>query len=285
MDVGERLFFGLRVDYTYLHPEVLENRCVTREDRLVLDNKVNREEYRLLLVPGGDTLHAATARRIRAFYEHGGTIMATSRLPFRSSEFGRDRDVQEAMSAVFGVSAAALVRGEVPADPAKGYYVTHNGAGGRAYFLPKAEPQVLDAVLRQVIPVRDVEFREPMWSLKQGKTYDGALSYIHKVRANRDFYFFANSSDRQVDTEVVLRGEHTLSIWNPHTGAIEVGQATHGEIGGTKVTMVRLVLPPVSSLFYVEEARGEGGPQLLHGSRKGGFDVAVDARSAAPPAP
>ena len=68
-----------------------------------------------------------------------------------------------------------------------------------------------------------------------------------------DYYFFANSSDRHVDTEVVLRGGHALEAWNPHTGGIEPAQATHGEQGGADVTILRLVLPPVSSLFYVEQ--------------------------------
>ena len=247
LDVGARLFFGLRLDYTFLHPEVLERRCLIRDDRLVLDNEVNREEYRVLIVPGGDTLHVATARKIRAFYEHGGAIMATSRLPFRSAEFGRDREVREATRAVFGASA--------PVAPPKGYDMVGNDAGGRAYFLPSPDVELLDAVLRQVIPVRDVEFREPMWPLKQGRAYEGALTYIHKVRADRDVYFFANSSDRRVDTEVVLRGEHALQVWDPHTGAVGTCQAKRGEVAGTKVTTLRLVLPPVSSLFYVEEAR------------------------------
>ena len=251
MDVGERLFFGLRVDYTYLHPEVLEGRCVIRDGRLVLENAENREEYRVLIVPGGDTLHVATARKVRALYENGGTVVATSLLPFRSAEFGRDREVRETMEAVFGASTLVVT--------SDGYQMVRNDAGGRAYFLPAPELRLLDAVLRQVIPVRDVEFREPMWPVLQDRAYEGALSYIHKVRAARDIYFFANSSDRAVDTEVVLRGEHTLRTWDPHTGALTSCQATHTTIGGAKVTTLRLVLPPVSSLLYVEEPRRGAG--------------------------
>ena len=37
--------------------------------------------------------------------------------------------------------------------------------------------------------------------------YNGALTYIHKVKNGRDIYFFANSSEKPVDTKVVLRGE------------------------------------------------------------------------------
>ena len=44
MDLGERLFRGLRMDYTYLHPEVLAEKCTVEGNKLILNNKVNREE-------------------------------------------------------------------------------------------------------------------------------------------------------------------------------------------------------------------------------------------------
>jgi hypothetical protein len=84
---------------------------------------------------------------------------------------------------------------------------------GRAFFLPKAEPNLL----------------------------------------NEDIYFFANSSEKPVDTKVVLRGKKDLAIWNPHTGEREQARATRGEASGQPVTTVGLVLPPVTSLFYIQE--------------------------------
>jgi hypothetical protein len=89
--------------------------------------------------------------------------------------------------------------------------------------------------------------------LKKGPDYDGALTYIHKVKDGRDIYFFANSTDRAVDTKVVLRGRKTLTIWNPHTGEQERAEFTPGEANGQPVTTVRLALPPVTCTFYVQE--------------------------------
>jgi hypothetical protein len=71
MDVGEILYRGLRVDHTYLHPEVLENRCVIGERKLILNNFENREEYRVLVVPGGNTLSYAAARKIEGVLSEG----------------------------------------------------------------------------------------------------------------------------------------------------------------------------------------------------------------------
>jgi hypothetical protein len=247
MDLGEILFRGLRVDYTYLHPEVLAGRCTLADKRLILDNKENREEYRVLFLPGGDTLSYAVAEKIREFYRNGGTVIATSRLPYYSSEPRRDSDLRAAMADMFGIPVDAVVSGKVPVDAAKGYLSRRNTAGGRAYFLPKPSIGVVKEVLNAAVPVRDVSFGEPEWPLKTGRAYDGALTYIHKVKAGHDIYFFANSSEKPVDTAVILRGNKDLAIWNPHDGS----RTPSAKPQGGTVTKLQLRLAPVSSLFYV----------------------------------
>jgi hypothetical protein len=258
IDVGEVLYRGLRVDYTYLHPEVLESRCIIDKQKLVLNNKENREEYSVLIVPGGNTLSAAAAKKLKEFYDGGGTVIATSELPHLSAEFGRDKEVQQAIAEVFGIPVDDPVTADVRRVTSGAqnfyvyfYFVHRNKAGGQAFFLPRGEPWLLNTVLKQVLPVRDVDIQEPMWLLKKGPDYDGALSYIHKVKNGRDIYFFANSSDRLVDTHVILRGKKDLTIWNPHSGAREQAPSGHSEVAGQPVTTVHLVLSPVSSLCYI----------------------------------
>jgi len=257
MDIGEILYRGLRVDYTYLHPEVLATKCIIDKEKLILDNKENREEYRVLIVPGGNTLSSAVARKVGDFYQHGGTIIATSRLPHLSAELGRDREVQQAISETFGLPVEAVINGNVRIEKGQRYLVHKNRAGGRAIFLPRAETGLLTQVLQTVLPVRDVKFQEEIWPLKKDRAYDGALTYIHKIKDGRNIYFFANSSLRQVNTDVVLRGSQDFRIWNPHNGAMERPTVTSSKRGGVDVTIVRLVLPPVSSLFYVQESARE----------------------------
>ena len=109
------------------------------------------------------------------------------------------------------------------------YYAKKNKAGGQAIFLPNTHPWLMDFALKQVLPLRDVDIQEPMGLLKRGPDYDGALTYIHKVKNGRDIYFFANSSPKSIDTKVVLRGKKPLRIWNPHTGAQEEVEATQSE--------------------------------------------------------
>jgi hypothetical protein len=212
----------------------------------VLNNKENREEFRALILPAGDTLSADTARKLLEFYRGGGTIIATLKLPTKSAEFKRDKEIQSMTSEVFGTLR----------DDSKnpGYSVKSNRAGGRGYFVPQPDINILNTILKDVDPVRDVDIQEPpLWPVKLDMNYDGALTYIHKVKGGRDIYFFANSSTNAIDTKVVLRGDKNLAIWNPHTGERENAETTKSESGGQPVTTAHLVLPPVKSTFFVQE--------------------------------
>jgi hypothetical protein len=259
-DIGEDLFRGLRVDYTYLHPDVLVDRCtVDPNHHLILNNKENREEYRVLILPAGDTLSVAAAAKIKEFYEKGGMVIGTGLLPTRSAEFGKDKEVQQAMAEVFGFAPDAPLKADVKRAQDRQnfyvfwYYVKKNKAGGQALFLPNTHPWLMDYALKLVLPLRDVDIQMPMAPLRRGNEYEGALTYIHKVKDGRDIYFFANSSPAAVDTKVVLRGTRALQIWDPHTGKQERAEFTAGNAGGEPVTTVHLVLPSVSSLFFIQE--------------------------------
>jgi hypothetical protein len=245
MDIGETLYRNLRVDYTYLHPEVLDRRCLISGNKLVLNNKENREEYRVLLVPGGNTIPVAGATKIANFYQQGGTVIATSKLPFLSAERNQDQAVRQAIGGIFGVSPAELVSGGTP------YLAKSNQAGGKAFFLPSAEANLVSKVFAAAIPVRDVDIREAAWPQTSGRDYAGGLTYLHKIKDGRDIYFFANSSERKVDTAVVLRGPKNLVIWDPHTGERRSAHAEQSSVSGNPVTTVRLSLPPFTSTFYV----------------------------------
>jgi hypothetical protein len=256
MDLGELLFRGLRVDYTYLHPEVLVEKGLIQNGRITLDNRVNREEFRVLMMPGGNTIPVAVARKILDFYRSGGTVVATRLLPTRSAEFGQDAEVRRIMDEIFGVSERNPMTAEIRAftDEFKTYFANTNEAGGRGYFLPQPDPPMVSAVLKDAVPVPDVAIdAPPMWPVKMNHDYNGALTYIHKVKDNRDIYFFSNSQDAAVDTNVVLRGNKNIAIWNPHTGQREQPEVTHAEVEGQPTTTVRLKLDPVKAVFFVTE--------------------------------
>src|ERR1017187_4931907 len=129
-----------------------------------------------------------------------------------------------------------------------------------------------DVALKQVLPQRDVDIQEPMGALRRGNEYEGALTYIQKVKNDHDIYFFANSSSKAIDTKVVLRGKKALRIWNPHTGGQEAAELTESEANGQPVTTVRLGLP-----FSPSRNRSRGShPRERHIIRDGGSATAVN---------
>jgi hypothetical protein len=256
-DIGEDLFRASRVDYTYLHPEVLVENCTVDHGKIILNNKENREEYKVLILPAGDAISVAAVKKIKEFYDQGGSIIATDHLPTHSSEFGKDREVQQTIAEIFGVAPDEPLKADLKRAQDRQnlyvfwYYVKKNSAGGQAFYLPNTDPWLVDNILKLALPMKDVDIQEPLAVLHPWATYDGALTYIHKVKDDRDIYFFANSSPKDVDTKVVLRGHKTLTIWNPHTGAQEPAEVTNADVNGQPTTAVRLKLASVSSLFFV----------------------------------
>ncbi len=139
-------------------------------------------------------------------------------------------------------------------EEVKNYFVHRNAAGGRAYFIPRPDPRILRAVLREADPVPDVAIAgEPLWPLVRGPAYAGALTYLHKVKAGRDIYLFANTTDQPAEVNVALRGEKHLEVWDPHTGERRAAASTVGSADGGPITAVHLVLPPVRGTFLVGE--------------------------------
>jgi hypothetical protein len=256
MDLGEMLFRGMRIDFTYLHPEILESKCIIDGNKLILDNQENREEFRVLVIPGGSTISLATAKKILDFYHAGGAIIATSRLSSRSAEFKQDKQIQQIVGEVFGIPAYGPMTAAIRAftDDFKTFFAHPNPAGGKAYFLPRPEPKMVDAVLKEALPVRDVDVQMPwLWPVPMNRDYAGALTYIHKVKSRHDIYFFANSTDAAVDAMIVLRGDKNLALWDPHTGQRKKADVAVSETAGRPVTTTRLTLPPLTSVFYVQE--------------------------------
>ena len=270
LEVGEDLFRRLRIDFTYLHPEVLDEKCLVRDHHLVLDNEINREVYQVLILPGGNTIHASSAEKILGFFRKGGKVIATSKLPVYSAEFGKDKEVRSAMTEIFGISLEVLIenRPEITVS----FIENSNEAGGKAFFIPESDAGKLRKVLKECVPVRDVQFAEPEWDIgkivryKMGLTldskewmdmqqpdYPGALTYTHKVKHGKDVYFFANSSQKPVETEVILRGKMKLSLWDPLVGQKVSLGSENRTVKGVECTVLTLNLPAIRSLYLIEE--------------------------------
>jgi hypothetical protein len=256
IDLGELIFRGLRQDFTFIHPEVLQQRCIIEHNQLILNNPVNREVYSVLIVPGCRVLSVETARKIEAFYQAGGTVIATRILAEQSAEIGKDAELREIMGEVFGLpdNGPITAKFQRRLDEFMVYFINRNSAGGRAYFLPDYTPEMIQTIMRETVPVWDVNIQTPMQPLKIGRAYDGSLTYVHKVKAGRHIYLFSNSTDHPVDTSVILRDSLDLSLWNPMNGEIQPLDETYiKNDSGLTSTEISLRLDPVNAFFFVEE--------------------------------
>ena len=229
MKVGESLFRGLHTDYTYLHPEVLADNCSVVGNELRLDNKRNWEQYKVVILPGGDTFSADAAAKLLEFYRAGGTVIATSKLPSKSAEFGRDKEVKDMVYEVFGMSDSEPMTCKVRHAKYRflNIFSKSNDKGGNGFFIAEPLTSVLEEILAQVLPVKDVDMGvAPDYYVKMDKDYDGSVTYTHKVRGGKDIYYFANSTDAALSSTVTIRGtKSSLEAWNPHTGERTVIQS------------------------------------------------------------
>ncbi len=144
LDVGETLIAAGR-DYTFLHPDVLDERCEIEGDELVLQNKIHPARFKVLVLPGHKTIRWSNLRKIQAFHDAGGKVIATGTLPSKSAEFGHDADVARAVASMF----------PAPSDPT-----------------------TLQKELAQALPVYDVEFEGDRIPRYIHKLKDGAHLYL-----------------------------------------------------------------------------------------------------------
>jgi len=231
VEVGELLSAGAGRDYAFIHPDVLDEKCRVEGDELMLANRIHAERFKVLVLPGHQTIRWSNLKKIAEFYERGGKVIATGRLPSHSAEFGHDRDVTQTIEAIFGVRAS-----DEPAD----FGVARNTNGGLAIHLKALNAAAVRKALDTALDVYDVEY--------EGQQ---VLRYIHKVRDGTHIYLFANITGRPIDTHARLRGRMQFEAWDPHTGQIAPMESAYETEGGCDVTRVRLTLPPTKSVFLL----------------------------------
>lgn len=240
--VGAMLVDDLHRDFTFVDPDHLKSaKLKVGSGTLILDNKVNRETYKVVIMPGEQVLSVAALAKIKAFYDAGGVVIATSLLPSKSAEFGKDGEIRAMVSAMFGIDSAAAMPDGVSE-------IRNNAKGGKAIFIRKPSPNALANAFDRLGVTPDVAFE----GNPAPRTGNGLFGYIHHQKEGKDIYFFGNSSDTPIDTMVELRGHLSAAqIWNPHTGAVGATEVTYDHSPAGETTRVRLQIGALSSRFIV----------------------------------
>ncbi|HNY76756.1 MAG: glycosyl hydrolase [Sedimentisphaerales bacterium] len=154
LDVGETLIAAGR-DYTFLHPDVLDERCTIEGNELLLRNKIHPGRFKVLVLPGHKTIRWSNLRKIKAFHDAGGKVIATGELPSKSAEFGHDADVAGAIATMFAKKPDAATLRERLDNALAVYDVEYEGArapryihkvkdGVHVYLFANIDPTALD---------------------------------------------------------------------------------------------------------------------------------------------
>ena len=230
VQISQRLTNELGRDFQFLHPEVLQDACRVDKNGLTLANTKQYNTFRTLIVPSSKTISVANLAKILTFFEAGGQVIFTTQLPVKSTEPNADAQVVALMDKLLPEKLRSS--GEPHTNP----------AGGRVVFLAKPGADALRNALARPSETFDVEFPEGIVPMR----------YIHKERAGKDIYYFANLNGKAFDSAVALRGKKRYELWNPHTGEVTALQPEYTKKGKDRVSLVRLRVEPSQSVFLVE---------------------------------
>ncbi len=198
-EIGEALFYGCNCDFTFLHPERLNDSENIRiaEGKLRLLNTRHKEEYSVILLTGQDAIQLETLEKLMEFAESGGTVIATSILPHYGAVLGQNKQVREKVEQLFGPLESRDVMTE-----------RHFSGGGRVLTLPYGDR----AALKQILDGQELDIR--FCQHHQG------LGYIHRTCEEREIYFLVNQGEKEIETDFTLRAcaYRNAECWNPHTG-------------------------------------------------------------------
>ncbi len=230
IDVSELLTNFVGKDFTFIHPEVLDERCPVVNGKLSLQNKINKEEFRVLIIPSCKTISVSNLQKINEFYEQGGTIIFTTRLPSQAVERAGNQEVIKIIKKLFpeGENSSGIVRS--------------GQKGGKAVFVRQPDGQNLKEALVQAMDNFDVDY-----------PVNEDIRYIHKVINGQEMYYFANIGGENVTLPVTLRGNVKLQKWDPHTGKIQDLSTEKIINDKTRVSSTKgtLSLQPYRSCFWI----------------------------------
>ena len=248
--VGEMLLGEAHRDFTFMHPDfLLSDKIKIKGSTLALENNVNSQNYKVLVLPGQSVISLKALQKIKAYYENGGVVVATSLLPSKAAELegntkkivANNKKVQAIIQEMFGIDSSKLM----PEGVSK---IRSNKMNGRTVFIRKPDGKVLTEILKELNIDADVEFEGNPSPSSGG----GMFSYIHKKKDNQDIYYFANSSDDTVDTTVEVRGKIIPVLMNPETGeTTAIKDFVYSIRNGQDYTRFPLKLNAVSSRFVV----------------------------------
>jgi hypothetical protein len=193
--------------------------------------RLQKEEYRVLVVPPVEVIPYATLEKAKAFFDAGGVVIGYGFLPTLSATLGKDsKDITAIRQAVWGA-------------PKPGMAVCKtNAKGGRSYLLPQ-EPTVaqIQAAMKDAGVTATMEVLE-------GVT-DNWLHVVHRQKAGRDIFFVCNQNITPGARTYRLRfhAAGVPEMWDPMRN--EIHSIAYNRTGDA--ADVSITLAPYESMVFV----------------------------------
>jgi hypothetical protein len=214
--VADALYFAQR-DFTFVDGRALAEARV-ESGALVHGNL----RWRVVVLPGADTLPLAAWKNLARFVASGGVVIALGALPANSEREFPSKRVQALAREMFGRASHEA-------------YVNANSDGGAGIFLPAGSEAILGAVLDGVLEP-DVKITLP-----------SPVRITHRRLDGHDVFFLINDSHKPWQGEAVFAVVGKGEQWDPATGRRSPAEVT---------SQTRLALEPYGAMcFRFSEAR------------------------------
>ncbi|MGN1255858.1 MAG: glycosyl hydrolase, partial [Bacteroidaceae bacterium] len=209
-------------DFTYIHPEVLDDRCRVEQGGLTMNNLINTEHFHTIILPSVKVISISNLRKIQQAWQQGVQVVFTTQTPSLTADSdATNEEIQNIVSTML------------------------NSRDGKAVLVTDPTKENLEQALSAGNDRADV--------LISGGAH--SFNYIHKKIGGHHIYLFGNIDGNMTSNTLSLR-ENIQSgyLLNPKTGSMDRAELRH-ENGRTYLD---LTLYPSECYFLIEEQALEG---------------------------
>ena len=221
VEVGRLLSDEMGINYMFLHPEILDEKCTVSGNHLTLQSKLHPQSLRVIIVPSCKTILLSNLRKIKEFFDQGGSVIFTTQLPEKSAELGKDQEVKAIVKELISESG-----------------MRKNKNGGIALFVPEVNTKTIAAAISSAKLTCFAKFEN-----------DESLRYLHKKLDGKSLIFITNPGKKEYTGGILINENKTYEMWDPYSGSVVSAEAKN-EGSGVKVN---LKLHPGKSIFVIEK--------------------------------
>ena len=229
VEVGQMLCESLGVDFEYLHPEALLERCVVTNGTIELRNSCQYGRFHTLVIPSSPVVDLNVLKVAAAFCRGGGRLVFTGCIPNQATRAVDDAELRSLVSDLL-----------------------ENGAR----HLDALGADEMQSALGMRTRTFETRFAGP------------ALRHVHRASSDGHVWFFGNCSGETIATEVELEGApDELCSLDPHTGERSIVRSVR--TGGGTRTFPLSVDPYHSVLLIGSGIRSDEGARCENSIREG----------------